>query len=186
MNNDNDSDATGDSDKDQAANFDGCLPELQKDPLRSLSLADALTGTTEQQSSKNSTREDREVPRESTNKERHDLDQDKMVAVFERELEQCLLMSVRYRQLSQMLQARLKEVQAAKRFEERMYQDRWQTFLSRSITEEHVALLSRHSSDPLPTPVQHDLNIAKAQAHQEEQHQCSLTIPAVLGRKTRA
>ena len=109
-----------------------------------------------------------------------------MVAVFERELEQCSLMFVRYRQLSQMLQARLKEVQAAKRFEERMYQDRWQTFLSRSVTEEHVALLSRHSSDPLPTPVQRDLNIAKAQACQEEQHQCSLTIPAVLGRETRA
>ena len=168
VNDDDESDDTGDSDEDQAANFDGSLPELEKDALRSLSLADTLASTTEENSGENSTGEDIEAPRENTEEERLDLDQDKMVAVLERALEQCSPMSLRYRQLSQMLQARLKEVQTAKGFEERMYQDRRQNLLSRGVTEEHVALLSRHSSDPLPTPIQRDLDVANAQARREE------------------
>ena len=140
-NNDDDSDDTGDSDEDQAANFDGSL-ELEKDALRSLSLADALTSTIEEQSGETSTREDREIPRESTDEECFDSDQDEMVAMLERALEQCSPMSLRYRQLSQMRQARLKEVQTAKGFEERMYQDRREYLLSRGVTEEHVVLLS--------------------------------------------
>ena len=167
VNNDDESDDTGDSDKDQAANFDGSLPELEKDALRSLSLADTLASTTEENSGENSMGEDREAPRENTEEERLDLDLDGMVAVLERALEQCLPMSLCYRQLSQMLQARLKEVQMAKGFEERMYQDRRQNLFSRGITEEHVVLLSRHSSDPLPTPIQRDLDVANAQARQE-------------------
>ena len=209
-NTDDDSDDTGDSDEDQAANFDGSLPELEKDALRSLSLADVLTSNIEEQSGEHSTRENREVPRESTDEESvDDSDQDEMVAVLERALEQCSPMSLRYRQLSQMLQARLKEVQTAKGFEERMYQDRRQNLLSRGVTEEHVVLLSRHSSDPLPTPIQRDLDVASAQARREELvakrerakkafespwlqaterelHQCSLTLSAVLDRETRA
>ena len=206
---DDESDDTGDSDEDQAANFDGSLPELEKEALRSLSLADTLASTTEENGGENSTREDREVPREITQEERLALDQDEMVAVLERALEQCSPMSLRYRQLSQMLQARLKEVQAAKEFEERMYQDRRQNLLSRGVTEEHVELLSRDSSDPLPTPIQRDLDVANAQARREELvtnrerakkafespwlqaterelYQCSLTLSAVLDRQTRA
>ena len=209
VNNDDDSDDPGDSDGDQPANFDGSLPEVEKDALRSLSLADALTSTIEEQSGENSTRKDREVPRESTDEERPDLDQDEMVAGLERALEQCSPMSLRYRQLSQMLQARLKEVETAKEFEERMYRDRRQNLLSRGVTEEHVALLSRDSSDPLPTPIQRDLDVANAQARREELvtkrerakkafdspwlqaterelYQCSLTLSAVLDRETRA
>ena len=45
VNTDDESDNMGDSDEDQAANFDGALPELEKDALRSLLLAD--TSTTE-------------------------------------------------------------------------------------------------------------------------------------------
>ena len=209
VNNDDESDDTGDCDEDQAANFDGSLPELEKDALRSLSLADTLASTTEENGGENSTREDREVPREITQEERLALDQDEMVAVLERALEQCSPMSLRYRQLSQMLQARIKEVQAAKEFEERMYQDRRQNLLSRGVTEEHVELLSRDSSDPLPTPIQRDLDAANAQARREELvtnrerakkafespwlqaterelYQCSLTLSAVLDRETRA
>ena len=59
VNNDDESDDTGDSDKDQAANLDGSLPELQKDALRSLSLADTLASTTDENGGENSTREDR-------------------------------------------------------------------------------------------------------------------------------
>ena len=91
-----------------------------------------------------------------------------MVAVLERALQQCSPMSLHYNQLSQMLQARLKEVQTVKEFEERMYQDRQQNLLSRGITEEHVALLSRPSSDPLPTPIQRGLDVADAQVHRRE------------------
>ena len=118
-NDDGESDDTGESDEDQAANFDGPLPEHERDALRRLSLADALTTTIEEQSGENSTREDSEVPRESTDEESlDDSDQDEMVAVLERALEQCSPMSLRYRQLSQILQARLKDVQTAKGFEE--------------------------------------------------------------------
>ena len=208
-NNDDDSDDTWESDEDQAANFEGSLPELEKDALRTLSLADALTSTIEEQSGENSTREDREVSRESTDEESLVSDRDEMVAVLERALEQCSPMSLRYRQLSQMLQARLKEVQTAKGFEERMYQDRRQNLLSRGVTAEHVLLLSRHNSDPLPTPIQRDLDVARAQARRDELvtkrerakkafespwlqaterelHQCSLTLSAVLDQKTMA
>ena len=209
VNNDDESDDTGHSDEDHAANFDGSLPELEKDAFRSLSLADTLSSTTEQNSDQNATEEYREAPRENTEEERLDLDQDEMVAVLERALEQCSPMSLRYRQLSRMLQARLKEVQTAKGFEERMYQDRRQNLLSRGVTEEHVALLSRHSSDPLPTPIQRDLDVANAQARREELltkrerakkafespwlqaterelHKCTQTLSAVLDRETRA
>ena len=191
------------------ANFDGSLPELEKDAHRSLSLADTLTSTTDENGGENSTREDREVPREITKEERLALDQDEMFAVLERALKQFSPMSLRYRQLSQMLQARLKEVQAAKEFEERMYQDRQQNLLSGAVTEEHVELLSRDSSDPLPMPIQRDLDVANAQARREELvtnrerakkafespwlqaterelYQCSLTLSAVLDRETRA
>ena len=61
VNNDNVSDNTGDSDEEQVANFDGSLPELEKDALRSLSLADTLASTIEENSDKNSTRKDREI-----------------------------------------------------------------------------------------------------------------------------
>ena len=87
VNNDDESDDTGDSDEDQEANFDGSLPELEKDALRSLSLADTLASTTKENGGENSTREDREVPREITQEERLALDQDGMVAVLERALE---------------------------------------------------------------------------------------------------
>ena len=100
VNNDDESDDTGDSDEDQAANFDGSLPELEKDALRSLSLADTLASTTEENGGKNSTREDGEVPREITQEERLALDQGEMVAVLERALEQWWPMSLRYRKLS--------------------------------------------------------------------------------------
>ena len=106
VNNDDGSDDTGDSDEEQAANFDGSLPELEKDALRSLSLADTLASTIEEKSDENSTREDRGIIRESTEEESLDLDQDELVAVLEKALEQCSPMSLRYRQLSQMLQAR--------------------------------------------------------------------------------
>ena len=106
VNNDDGSDDTGDSDEEQAANFDGSLPELEKDALRSLSLADTLASTIDEKSDENSTREDRGIIRESTEEESLDLDQDEMVAVLEKALEQCSPMSLRYRQLSQMLQAR--------------------------------------------------------------------------------
>ena len=131
-----------------------------------------------------------------------------MVAVLERVLEQCSPMSLCYRQLFQMLQVQLKEVQTVKGFEEWMYQDRQQNLLSRGITEEHVVLLSRHSSDPFPTLIQCDLDVGNALAHWEELvtkreqakkafespwlqatkrelHQCSLTLSAVLDRETR-
>ena len=168
VNNDDGSDDTGDSDEEQAANFDGSLSELEKDALRSLSLADTLASTIEEKSDENPTREDRGITRESTEEESLDLDQDEMVAVLEKALEQCSPMSLRYHQLSQMLQARLKEVHTAKDFEEQMYQDRRQNLLSRGVTEEHVALLSRHSLDLLPTPIQRDLNAANAQARRQE------------------
>ena len=81
--------------------------------------------------------------------------------------------------------------------------------LSRGVTEEHVELLSRDSSDSLPTPIQRDLDVANAQARREELvtnrerakkafespwlqaterelYQCSLTLSAVLDRQTRA
>ena len=99
-----------------------------------------------------------------------------------------------------MLEARLKEVQTPKEL------------LSRGVTEEHVALLSREtredSSDPLPTPIQSDVDVANAQARREELltkrerakkafesswlqaterklHQCSLTLSAVFDLETR-
>ena len=59
VNNDDESGDTGDSDEDQAANFDGSLPELEKDALRSLSLADTLASTTEGNGGENSTREEK-------------------------------------------------------------------------------------------------------------------------------
>ena len=93
------------------------MSELQKDVLRSFLLADTLASTTEEKSGENFTREDREVPRDSIQEELFYLDEDKMVPVLERALKQCSPMSLRYRQLSQMLQTRLKEVQAAKEFE---------------------------------------------------------------------
>ena len=61
-NNDDDSDDTGDSGEYQAANCDGSVPEFEKDALRSLSLADALTSAIDEQSVENSTREAREIP----------------------------------------------------------------------------------------------------------------------------
>ena len=61
VNNDDGSDDTGDSDEEQTANFDGSLPELEKDVLRSLSLADTLASTIDEKSDENSTREDRGI-----------------------------------------------------------------------------------------------------------------------------
>ena len=89
VNNDDGSDDTGDSDEEQVANLDGSLPELEKDALRRLSLADTLASTIEEKSDENSTREDRGITRETTEEESLDLDQNEMVAVLEKALEQC-------------------------------------------------------------------------------------------------
>ncbi|KAL9982936.1 hypothetical protein ACROYT_G005051 [Oculina patagonica] len=204
-----DSEDSEDSDEEVVVNIDGTLPESEKEALRNMSLADALGSTVEENSGEHAMIDESGAERDSSSDECVSQDQDEIVTALKKALEQCSPTSLRHRQVSQLLETRLKEVQLLQQFEERAYEERQQNLISRGVAEEHVGLLSRDSSDPLPTPIQRDLDEGRVQAQREELltkrnrakeafkapwlqeterelHQCTTTLPSVSDRARRA
>ena len=117
--------------------------------------------------------------------------------------------SLRHRQVSRLLEVRLKKVEIVRYSKETTYQERKENLLSRGVTKALAALLPRYTSDPLPTPIQRDLKAVREQSRREELltkrqrasealkapwlpatetelYQCTMALPSVVDRGRRA
>ena len=96
---------------------------------------------------------------------------DQTISALRRVMEQCSQTSLRHRQVSAMLQARLTERDRQRQAEEAVYRRRQETLLSKGVTREHVALLPRDTLEEMPTPIVLDLeeNSRAQRAHLAQQ-----------------
>ena len=96
---------------------------------------------------------------------------DQTISALRRVMEQCSQTSLRHRQVSAMLQARLTERDRQRQADEAVYRRRQETLLSKGVTREHVALLPRDTLEEMPTPIVLDLeeNSRAQRAHLAQQ-----------------
>ena len=96
---------------------------------------------------------------------------DQTISALRRVMEQCSQTSLRHRQVSAMLQARLTERDRQRQADEAVYRRRQATLLSKGVTREHVALLPRDTLEEMPTPIVLDLeeNSRAQRAHLAQQ-----------------
>ena len=83
-------------------------------------------------------------------------------------LQQCSPGSLRKRQLTSMLQARIRDKNEQIERERQHYVLRQESLIERGVSEEHAALLPTDSADPLPSPIQRDLQATREQALRKE------------------
>lgn len=83
-------------------------------------------------------------------------------------LQQCSPGSLRKRQLTSMLQARIRDKNEQIERERQHYVLRQESLIERGVSEEHAALLPTDSADPLPSPIQRDLQAIREQALRKE------------------
>ena len=81
---------------------------------------------------------------------------DQTISTLRRVMEQCSQTSLRHRQVSAMLQARLSERDRQRQAEEAVYRRRQENLLSKGVAREHVALLPRDTLEPMPTQIEND------------------------------
>ena len=93
---------------------------------------------------------------------------DQTISALRRVMEQCSQTSLRHRQVSAMLQARLSERDRQRQAEEAVYRRRQENLLSKGVAREHVALLPRDTSEPMPTQIENDLTAFRQQTLQED------------------
>ena len=150
-----------DGDRDE----DGVLGAVEKEELRTLCLDRVLderdgptptVGLTAQDSL-----EDSEVDSDSSQDEQ-------TISSLRRVVGQCSQRSLRHRQVSVMLEARLAEQERKRQAEEMAYQQRQESLLSKGVTREHVTLLPRDPSEPMPTQINDDLTAFRQQTLREE------------------
>ena len=83
-------------------------------------------------------------------------------------LEQTCTGSLRHRHVSHLLQVRLEELGRVRQAEENSYKQRQQALMSRGVTREHVALLPRDPSEPMPSQITNDLEVHRREALRDE------------------
>ena len=83
-------------------------------------------------------------------------------------LEQTCTGSLRHRHVSHLLQVRLEELERVRQAEENNYKQRQQALMSRGVTREHVALLPRDPSEPMPSQITNDLEVHRREALRDE------------------
>ena len=93
---------------------------------------------------------------------------DQTVSALRRVVEQCAQESLRHRQVSAMLHARLSEGERRRQAEEMVYRRRHENLVSKGVTNEHVALLPRDAPEPMPTYIEDDLAAFRQQTLGEE------------------
>ena len=97
-----------------------------------------------------------------------DSDDDQIITDLRRALGQSSPRSFRYRQIDHFLKSRLEEKARMRKMEEKRYEGRQQHFMSRGVRKEHVALLPKDNTEPLPTPIRKDLKTFNERVVREE------------------
>ena len=155
--------ATEDELSDEDSVEDGVLGATEKEQLRTLSLdkvldeCDRPTVGMGAQGATENTQDDSDASQG-----------DQTVSALRRVVEQCAQESLRHRQVSAMLHARLSERERRRQAEEMVYRRRQENLVSKGVTSEHVALLPRDASEPMPTQIEDDLAAFKQQTLREE------------------
>ena len=62
----------------------------------------------------------------------------------------------------------LKELERVRQAEENSYKQRQQALMSRGVTREHIALLPRDPSEPMPSQITNDLEVHRRKALRDE------------------
>ena len=183
---------------------DGGLEEQEKEELRTLCLGEVLD-----ESDCPNVEESSQINVVEASQDGSDSSQDQTIIALRKAVENCSEGSLRHRQVSRLLEVRLQEVEKVRQYKEKTYQDRQESLVSRGVTKAHAALLPRETSDPLPTPIQQDLEAAREQSRREELltkrqraseafkaawlqtterelYQCTMTLASVVDRGRRA
>ena len=130
--------------------------------IRSLRLDEVLNQRSCTNSDENSQDVPEVVPDDS------DSSQDQAIAALRRVMDQSSQSSLRYRQVSRMLDARLDERERRRQWEERNYEDRQRRLMAQGVTREHVDLLPRDPSDPWPTQITNDVDAFRQETLRKE------------------
>ena len=148
---------------DDSQHDDGTLPESEKEVLRSLQLHNHLTESSEMRNSfteSSSDHCDEHLTEQS--------DQDNSTVVLRTALGQSSPSSLRHRQLSRILENRIREKERLKKQDEWRYRGRMEQLISRGVSSGHAALLPRDPAEPLPTPIREDLAVIEERRGQEQ------------------
>ena len=136
---------------------DGILIEEQRDALRTLELVDddcdAETG-----------QDGDEMASLEEDGSQDDSEADQGIRNLRHALEQTCTGSLQHRHVSHLLQVRLKELERVRQAEENSYKQRQQALMPRGVTREHVALLPRDLSEPMPSQITNDLEVHRREA----------------------
>jgi len=159
---DQDESSDGSLEEDQASqNGDGILNDKEKGALRTLTfsedLADPLKETGEMLTTV-----------EESSGDGLDSDEDQCTSNLRKALELSSSGSLRHRQISSILQTRVREKEEQIAREQQLHQLRRDSLVARGVPREHADLLPRNSSDPLPTQLKDDLATLRQKAIDEE------------------
>ena len=90
------------------------------------------------------------------------------ISALRRIMEQSSQRSLRHRQVSVMLQARLDQRERQRQAEEMVYRQGQRNLMSKGIASERVPLLPRDASEPMPTQINDDLATFRQQTLRED------------------
>ena len=95
-------------------------------------------------------------------------DDDQRISNMRKVLQQSTPGSLRHRQITSMLQTRLRERKEQRARDELHYQRRRDRLVTRRVPRAHADLLPKNASNPLPTILKNDLDVLRQKAIEEE------------------
>ena len=140
---------------------DGILKEEEKDALRTLELVDDDCDA-------ETVQDGDEMASLDEDGSQDDSEADQGIRNMRHALQQTCTGSLRHRHVSHLLQVRLEELERVRQAEENSYKQRQQALMSRGVTREHVALLPRDPSEPMPSQITNDLEVHRREALRDE------------------
>ena len=156
--------ATEDELSDEDSVDDGVLGAAEKDELRTLCLDNVL--------------DERDCPTveasaqggaiENTEDDLDSSQDDQTISALRRIMEQSSQRSPHHRQVSVMLQARPDQRERQRQAEEIVCRQRQRNLMSKGVASEHVALLPKDASEPMPTQINDDLAAFRQQTFRED------------------
>ena len=140
---------------------DGILKEEEKDALRTLELVD-------EDCDAETVQDGDEMASLDQDSSQDDSEGDQGIRNLRHALEKTYTGSLRHRHVSHLLQVRLEELERVRQAEENSYKQRQQALMSRGVTREHVALLPRDPSEPMPSQITNDLEAHRREVLRDE------------------
>ena len=159
---DHEESSDGGSGENEASQLDdGILNDEEKEALRTLAMAEDCAGPAED--AEPTLAEDEERSEEDL-----DSDDDQRIGNMRNALHQSTPGSLRHRQITSMLQTRLREREEQRARDELHYQRRRDRLVARGVPRAHADLLPKNASDPLPIVLKNDLDVLRQKTIEEE------------------